>query len=300
MVLFAADHGVVASRVSAWPSQVTGLMVRNICTGGAASAVLCRQTGTELVVVNVGSADSAAGEKLDMAPGVSYRDRPIRRGTQNLAVEPALTVAEFEQALQVGREEARAAIRDGAQVLAAGEMGIGNTTPAACLAMLLAEVPLLQAVGRGAGSDDATLVRKREIVREAVQRAQLQFKAQPLTSIAAVAGLEIVAMAGFFLEAHAAHIPTILDGYVCTAAALIAEHIVPGVAQSLIASHLSVESGHAATLEFLRLEPFLRWDLRLGEGTGALLLMPLLEAAAAIVGCMATLQSLGIERNTQA
>ena len=172
-------------------------------------------------------------------------------------------------------------------------MGIGNTTPAACLAMLLAKVPLEYAVGRGAGADDDVLLTKRKIVSEAVERAQqLPLK----ESIAAVSGLEIVAMAGLMARASAAGLTIILDGYVTTAAALIAEQLQRGTAGNVIAAHLSAEPGHRLALTALGLQPFLEWDMRLGEGTGALLLMPLLDAAAAMVSNMATFADLGIHR----
>jgi nicotinate-nucleotide--dimethylbenzimidazole phosphoribosyltransferase len=185
------------------------------------------------------------------------------------------------------------------RVLAAGEMGIGNTTPAACLAMLLADVPLAAAVGRGAGADDATLKRKRQVVEQAVHRARQQWIHSPLAAIAAVGGLEIAAMAGLFAEAHEAGLTVLLDGYVAGAAALVAELVVPGTAGSMIAAHLSTEPGHHLVLQKLRLEPFLNWNLRLGEGTGALLLMPLLDAAAAITQEMARLQEVGISRKIE-
>jgi nicotinate-nucleotide--dimethylbenzimidazole phosphoribosyltransferase len=302
IVLFAADHGVAASGVTAWPSDVTRLMIQNIRSGGAASSVLARQTQTELVLIDVGSlGDEFAdnGQLGGSSSEVRYRSRRVRRGTRDLSVEPALTVDEFEQAFRMGCEEARGAAALGVRVLAAGEMGIGNTTPAACLAMLLGDVPLAEAVGRGAGADDATLDRKRQVVELAVKQAREQWSKDPMAAITAVAGLEIAAMAGLFAEAHAAGLTILLDGYVAGVAGLVAEFRVPGAAQSMIAAHLSAEPGHRLVLQKLRLEPFLHWNLQLGEGTGALLLMPLLDSAAAITKEMARLQDLGIRRKTQ-
>jgi len=302
IVLFAGDHGVATSGVSAWPTEVTRLMVNNILGGGAGSTVLARQTQTDLVLIDVGvQGDEIAvdGRAGGLAAGVRFRSRRVRAGTRNLSLEPALTINELEQAICVGREEARAAAAEGMRVVTAGEMGIGNTTSAACLAMLLADVPLAEAVGRGAGADDATLERKRQVVRQAVNEARRQWPGDRLAAVAAVAGLEIAAMAGFFVEAHAARQTILLDGYLAGAAALIAELLAPGTAQSMIASHLSAEPGHRLVLEHLRLEPFLNWNLRLGEGTGALLLMPLLDAAAAMTKQMASLQDLGITRKVE-
>lgn len=294
LVIFTADHGVASAGVTIWPSAVTSVMIRNMCAGGAASTVLARRTGTEAVLVNVGTLDDPVSEPPTIRSEICYRSRRVRAGTRNLAEEPALTVAEFRQAWDVGAAEARAAAGDQMRVVLAGEMGIGNTTSASCLAMLLADVPLLDAVGRGAGADDVTLDRKRHVVGRAVARARVLWNSDPLAAIAAVAGLEIAAMAGFFVEAHAAGMTVILDGSVASAAALIAENQSPGVSRSLIAAHLSTEPAHRAVLERLNLTPLLDWNLRLGEGTGALLLLPLLDAAAAMTSQMATLQSLGI------
>jgi nicotinate-nucleotide--dimethylbenzimidazole phosphoribosyltransferase len=290
LVLFAADHGVVAEGVSAWPSEVTGLMIRNILAGGAASNALARVTGTELILVDVG----ALSAPLPSRP--RYLLARVRPGTGNLAREPALSVAEFDQAWEVGAAQARQAAAEGMRVVAAGEMGIGNTTPASCLAVLLANVPLAQAVGRGAGADDATLERKRAIVDGAVRRTCALEGADIKASIAAVSGLEIAAMAGFYASAAAADLTVVLDGFIATSAALVAERLVPGTRDFLIAAHRSAEPAHAALLAQLGLAAFLdTWELRLGEGTGALLLMPLLDAAAAIVRDMATFDQVGIQ-----
>jgi len=288
-VLFAADHGVVAEGVTAWPAEVTTLMVRNIVAGGAASSVLARSTGTDLRVVDVGT----LGPPL--AESAGYACRRVRAGSRNLAREPALSPGEFDQAAAVGREEAAAAARDGAVVVAAGEMGIGNSTPAACLTALLAGVPAGAAVGRGAGADDPTLARKRAVVARAVDAARGRLAADPAAAVAAVAGPEIAAMAGFFQGAAELGLTVVLDGFIATAAALAAERLRPGTAGAMIAAHRSAEPGHAAALAGLGLEPFLdTWDMRLGEATGALLLMPLLDAAAAVVTGMATFASAGI------
>lgn len=287
-VLFAADHGVVAEGVTAWPAEVTGLMVRNIAGGGAASSVLARTTGTDLRLVDVGTL-------LAEPAGADYLCRKVRPGSRNLAREPALTADEFRAAVAVGREQAAEAAADGMAVVAAGEMGIGNTTPASCLTALLADVPPAAAVGRGAGADDGTLARKRAVVTAAVEAARPRLAADPERAVAAVAGLEIAAVTGFFQGAADAGLTVVLDGFVATAAALVAERLRPGTAGVMIAAHRSAEPGHAAALKALGLAPLLDgWDMRLGEGTGALLAMPLLDAAAAITSGMATFRSAGI------
>jgi nicotinate-nucleotide--dimethylbenzimidazole phosphoribosyltransferase len=226
LVLFAGDHGVVTEGVTAWPPEVTGLMIQTILNGGAASCVLARMTGTDLVLVDVGSQSAPQ----DPRPG--YVVSRVRQGTRNLAREPALTVEEFDQAWEVGAAQARQAAAEGMRVVAAGEMGIGNTTPAACLAMLLADVPVTEAVGRGAGADDVALARKRAVVEESVQRTCADFGADRKTAIAAVGGLEIAAMAGFYATAAAAGLTIVLDGFIATSAALVAEVTHPALRNS--------------------------------------------------------------------
>jgi nicotinate-nucleotide--dimethylbenzimidazole phosphoribosyltransferase len=289
IVLFAADHGVVAEGVTAWPASVTHLMVQNIVNGGAARSVLARTTGTELRIIDVGTLGPELG------PRANYLCRKVRLGSRNLAVEAALTVKEFEQAIAVGREQAVAAARDGMRVVAAGEMGIGNSTPASCLTAMLADVPVETAVGRGAGADDAVLARKRTAVSAAVAAARPRLRTEQVAAIAAVAGLEIAALAGFFMAAAEQRLTVILDGFIATSAALIAERLRPRTASAMIAAHRSAEPGHAAALDALGLVPMLEnWEMRLGEGTGALLLVPLLDAAAAIITDMASFDAAGI------
>lgn len=288
LVVFAGDHGVVAEGVTAWPATVTGLMIDNILRGGAASSVLARATGTDLVLVD-------AGSRAEPHPDhPAYRDGRERAGSRNLAREPALTPEEWDRAMALGQREAERARDDGMRVVAAGEMGIGNSTPAACLAALLLDLPAGRTTGRGAGADDPTLERKRTVVEAAVGRARGILAAEPRRALASVAGWEIAAMAGFFVGARELGLTAVLDGFIASAAALAAEHLYPGTARGLIAAHRSAEDGHRAVLAALGLEPLLDWEMRLGEGTAALLVMPLLDAAAAIVRDMATFEQLGL------
>lgn len=297
-VLFAADHGVVAAGVSAWPSTITRLMIDNIRAGGAASSVLARESGTELRLVDMGSLPHVATDPIPTPSSASchtsFRDASIRSISGNLHDEPALSPEEFERAIRVGREEARLAADDGMKVVLAGEMGIGNTTPASCLTMLLANVSLADAVGRGAGADDETLLRKREVVKTAVERVRKTGQVTQAESLASVGGFEIAAMAGFFIEASEQGLTVLLDGYVSTAAALVAQTLAPDCVQSMIASHQSAEPGHRGALRALGLTPMLDWQLRLGEGTGALLLVPMLDAATAVCSQMASFVDLGL------
>lgn len=291
IVLFAADHGVVASGVSAWPSAVTALMVRTIVAGRATSTALATAHHCELRVVDVGVAAS-----LEDLVATNFRRARVASGTRDLSRMPAMTSAEFDAAWQVGASEAREAVERGYAVLVAGEMGIGNTTAAACLTSLLVGTSPEQATGRGAGADDAVLATKSRIVLDATARARALLATDPRSAIASVAGFEIVAMAGFFAAAAQLRAILLLDGYVATAAALIAERLQPGVARCLIASHLSAEPGHRSALAALSLSPLLQWDMRLGEGTGALVALPLLDSAAALLRDVATLEELGAGR----
>lgn len=278
LVLFAGDHGVAASGVTAWPSSVTGAMIGMICAGRACSSALAGAQDADLRLVDVGSLSATAN------PPAFFRDARIAAGTADLSRGAAMTPEAFDAAWTIGEEEAHLAHAGGFKVLIAGEMGIGNTTPAACLTLLLTGAEL--ATGRGAGADDAMLARKSAIVEAAVARAR---PLEPKAAIAAVCGFEIAAMAGFFAQAARQGSTILLDGYVTTAAALIAEHLQPGTAAHMIAAHLSAEPGHRAALDALGLEPLLEWNMRLGEGTGALTALPLLDSAAALMSDVALL-----------
>lgn len=286
LVLFAGDHGVVERGVSAWPSQVTGLMVGTILMGRATSNALAAAHDCSLRLVDVGVASPRVVD-----PPPFFRDARVADGTQDLSTMPAMTSAQFESAWKVGADEAERAIADGNRVLIAGEMGIGNTTPAACLTMLFTGADANTAVGRGAGADDSTLQIKRSIVTAAVAAAR-----PSRASIEALSGFEIVAMAGFFASGARLGATLLVDGYVATAAALIAEHLQPGSVKRMIAAHRSAEPGHSAALASLGLEPLLDWGMRLGEGTGALVALPLLDSAAALLRDVAALSELGVAR----
>lgn len=285
LIVFAGDHGVVSEGVGLWPDTVTTTMMGLMLQGRAGSAALARGAGADMVLVDAGSKSSGLS-------GGSYRDWRVACGTANLAQVPAMSLAQFEDALAVGARAAAEAARDGVRVVALGEMGIGNTTPAACLAALLARVPAELVVGSGAGGTPQTLARKQAVVAEAVGRVRAI--ANPREAIAAVAGFEIVAIAGCIAEAARRGITVVLDGFIVGAGALIAQALDPVALdpvalRSCIAAHRSAEPGHALVLERLGLEPFLEWELRLGEGTGALLLLPILDAAAALLRDVATL-----------
>ena len=286
LVLFAGDHGVVARGVSAWPSEVTGLMVGTILMGHATSSALAAAHECSVRLVDVGVASTRVA-----SPPPFFRDARIANGTQDLSTQPAMTDVQFDAAWQVGADEAEQAVSEGNRVLIAGEMGIGNTTPAACLTMLFTGIPADIAVGRGAGADGAILQTKRAVVAAAVGSSR-----PSRAALEALAGFEIVAMAGFFARGARLGATLLVDGYVATSAALIAEHLQPGTARSMIAAHRSAEPGHGAALESLGLDPLLDWSMRLGEGTGALVALPLLDSAAALLCDVAALSELGVAR----
>lgn len=291
LVLFAGDHGVVAQGISAWPSAVTGMMVATIAANRATSSALAAAHGCGLRLVDAGT----LGPPL-AAPPPFYLDAAVARGTADLSKVPAMSGDEFAAAWAIGVAEANAAVEQGCAIIIAGEMGIGNTTPAACLTMLLAGVPLGDAVGRGAGADDLTVARKQVVVADAVARAEPMLAADQAKAIASVAGFEIVAIAGFFAEGARRGATLLLDGYVTTAAALIAERLAPGTAAAMIAGHRSAEPGHAAALARLGLDPLLDWGMRLGEGSGALVALPLLDSGAALARDVALLADIGAAR----
>lgn len=280
LVVFAGDHGVVAAGVGLWPDTVTTEMMRLMLAGRASCSALARSAGAEMVLVDAGS----KAPSFD-APG--YRDWRVARGTANLADGPAMDLTGFEAALSVGARAATEAAAEGIRVLALGEMGIGNTTAAACLTALLAEAPAASVVGPGAGATPETHARKLAVVEAALARARAM--ADRRAAIAAVAGHELVAMAGCLMEARRRGLTVVLDGFLAGAAALVAQAQDAGSLDAAIAAHRGAEPGHAIALAKLGLEPFLDWDLRLGEGTGALLLLPLLDGAAALLTEVATL-----------
>lgn len=282
LILFAADHGVVADGVSAWPQAVTGAMMAAIAAGKATSSALAAAHDCDIELIDAGSAFPQAGA-APPPPGL------LAGGTRSLAQGPAMTAEQFAAAWALGEVAARRAADDGVALLLLGEMGIGNTTPAACLTMLLADADGDVATGRGAGCDDDVLARKRAIVTAAAARAASMLADEPRAAIAEVAGFEVIAMAGCFAEAARRRMTLLLDGYVATAAALVAERLCPGSVRMMIAAHRSAEPGHEAALAALGLEPLLNWEMRLGEGSGALVALPMLDSAAALIGKVALL-----------
>jgi len=286
VVVFAADHGVVAEGVSAYPQEVTFQMVHNFLNGGAAINVLARLVGAGVEVVDV-------GVNHEFEPGMKLVSRKVAYGTRNMAKEPAMTREEALRAVWVGVERAQEAVEDGVDVLAPGDMGIGNTTAAAALTTVFTGRPAGAVTGRGTGVDDQTLSHKVAVINRAIALHKVTGD-DPLGALAAVGGLEIAAITGFILAAAAARRPVVLDGFIAAAGALVAVRLVPAVADYLVAGHRSVEPGHQIILDHLGLKPLFNLQMRLGEGTGAVLAMNLLEAGVRIYREMATFAEAGV------
>jgi nicotinate-nucleotide--dimethylbenzimidazole phosphoribosyltransferase len=292
LVICAGDHGVAAQGVSAYPQAVTAQMVANFLTDGAAANVLARQMGARVVVVDAGVA-SELPSHADLVSG------KIAPGTADISQGPAMTRRQATAALQLGLDIADNQISLGLDLLAAGEMGIANTTPASALISALTGHPPAETVGRGTGIDDNALAHKVEVVQRALQANQSLDTADGMSVLAALGGFEIGAMAGLMLGAAAARVPAVIDGLISTAAALVAQAFRPRVTDYLIAGHRSTEPGHIYALSALGLEPLLDLGLRLGEGTGALLAFPVVEAAARTLSEMATFAEAGVSDKDQ-
>lgn len=286
VAVFAGDHGVVGDGVTPWPQEVTGQMVASFLAGGAAINVLARHAGAEVVVVDVGVVHPPE-------PDERLLRRRVRAGTDSLASGPAMTPGQARQALDVGVEVAERGVAGGSRCLVTGDMGIGNTTPSAALIAAFSGRPAGAVTGRGTGVDDATLAVKTRIVEAAVARVAGR---EPLEVLAELGGLEIAALAGFIVGGAAQRVPVIVDGVTAAAALVTAEALVPGVAAWCLAGHRSVEPGARVALDFLGLEPILDLGLRLGEGTGAALALPIVQAAAKVLGEMATFDGAGVTR----
>ena len=279
LLVFAGDHGLTAEGVSAYPSAVTQAMVATFLAGKASANGFAAAVGAQLRVVD-------AGVDGELPAHPSLLAEKIRRGTRNAAVEPALTAGEVTQALEVGARIARDAVAEGFEILALGEMGIGNTASAAMLMHRLAPAPLAECVGRGTGHDDAGLAHKLATLERAAARSSAT---EPLEVLAEFGGLEIAMMAGAVLGAASARVPVLVDGFIGSAAALAAIRLAPAAKDYCVFCHRSAEQGHRRMLEALDVEPLLDLGLRLGEGTGALLALPIVRAASRLLSDVASL-----------
>lgn len=282
VVVFAGDHGVTRTGVSAYPAEVTGQMVDNIAEGGAAINVLADIAGA-----GVRAVDIAVDRDGPVGP---YR---VRRSSGNIATEDALSAEEVTRAVEIGRQIADEEVDAGADLLIAGDMGIGNTTAATTLVAAVTGTEPVAAVGRGTGIDDATWSRKTSAVRDALYRSRA-VHSDPMGLLAACGGADLAAIAGFCAQAAVRRTPLLLDGLVVTAAALIAEQLAPGARSWWQAGHRSPEPAHTLALAHLRLEPIVDLGLRLGEGTGAAVALPVVRAAVAALCSMSTFDDAGV------
>lgn len=286
ITVFAGDHGVTAEGVSAFPQVVTAEMVRNFARGGAAISVLAEEWKARLEVVNVGTVQA-----LEELSGVL--DARVGPGTANFVHEPAMTVAQLHDALAAGHHAAERAAIGGAHLFVGGEMGIGNTTSATAVACALLNLPATRLAGPGTGLDAAGVGRKAQAIERALARHRGD---RPLDALQRLGGFEIAALAGAYLRCGQLGLPVLVDGFITTVAALAAVRLQPELAAWLFYAHRSAEPGHRQLLDALGVEPLLALDMRLGEGSGAAVAVPILRAAAALHSRMATFAEAGVSR----
>lgn len=290
VILAAGDHGVVAEGVSAYPQEVTPQMVYNFLRGGAGINVLARHAGAEIVILD-------AGVAADLEPHPLLRSVKVAHGTANMAVGPAMTREQAVRCLEIGIDAAREQIGEGADLVACGDMGIGNTTASSAITALVAGADPAVTTGRGTGLDDPGLAHKVEVIRRAIAVNNPDPR-DGMDVLTKVGGLEIGVLAGAMLGTAASHRPVVVDGFISGAAALIAWLISPAAKDYFIAAHQSVEPGHRVGLDAMGLTPLLDMGMRLGEGTGAALAMHLIEAAARCLAEMATFAEAGVSERS--
>lgn len=288
VVVFAGDHGVAREGVSAYPSEVTAQMVANIEAGGAAINILAEAAGATVRVVDMAVDRDESPTDVTMA-------HKVRRSSGNIATEDAMHLDEAIAAIEAGRRIADDEVDGGADLLIAGDMGIGNTTAATALIAALIGTEPVAAVGRGTGIDDAAWSRKTAAVRDALYRSRDR-RGDPVALLAACGGADLAAMAGFCAQAAVRRTPLLLDGVVVSAAALVADRLAPGARAWWRAGHRSPEPAHALALAELGLEPIVDLGLRLGEGTGAAVALPILRAAVSLLSSMATFTDAGVSQ----
>ncbi len=287
-IVMAGDHGVVEEGVSAFPQEVTPQMVLNFINEGAAINVLARQVGAEVKIVDMGIATDLQAKKVI--------NKKIKKGTDNMVKGPAMSRKEAIAALEAGIEVAGDAIKEGANIIGTGEMGIGNTTPSSAIIAAVTDINLDELVGPGTGIDSDSLQHKQQVIKKAIE-VNGPDPDDGIDILAAVGGFEIAGMAGVMLGAAAHKIPVIVDGLISGAAALIASKINKDVVNYMLPSHKSTEPGHINILHEIGLEPMLDLNMRLGEGTGAVLAMNIVEAATRIIKDMATFAEASVSNN---
>lgn len=289
IAIFAGDHGIASEGVSAFPQVVTGEMIRNFARGGAAISVLAKAQDALLHVYNCGTA-------YPIEPLTGVTDRSIAAGTFNFLQQAAMTETQCSQALAIGKEAVENALAQGCDLFIAGEMGIANTTPATAIASTLLSVDPAQITGRGTGIDDAVLAHKIEVIRQGIERHQIALTS-PLRTLQYLGGFEIAAIAGAYIAAAQAGLPILIDGFISSAAALVAVKHNPSVRDWMLFAHASAEPGHATMMQALAAKPLLDLGMRLGEGSGAGVAISLLRLACDLHNQMATFADAGISNN---
>jgi len=282
--VMAGDHGVAESGVSAFPAEVTPQMVLNFLNGGAAINVLARHAGCETKIVDM-------GVKSDFQNPPGLIDRKIGHGTKNIAQEPAMTEEETVKAVMAGIRLAEEAANDGTDIIGTGEMGIANTTPATAIFCALLGFSPRDITGSGTGLDEKGISRKAEVIQKALKKNE---PGSPLEVLMKLGGFEIAGLVGLILGGAKMNVPVVVDGFISTAAAVVAMEAAPCVRRKLFFAHLSNEKGHRMVLEKLGVKPILDFDMRLGEGTGAALAISVIDASLKIYNEMATFQSAGV------
>ena len=291
LLVFAADHGAANAGLSAFPQDVTWQMVENCLGGGAGANVFARQSGVSIKVIDAGVAH-------DFGPRSDLVDAKIApAGTRNYLSEPAMTREQCVAAIEKGAAIVRGLAAEGCNVLAVGEMGIGNTASAALLTHVFTGVPLIDCIGRGTGLSDAGLARKRELLAQAVARAKLPADTDAITVLSEFGGFEIAMMAGALLAGAEARMTLLIDGFIATSSLLAAARIAPSIREYCVFTHRSAEPGHLAQMRDLGGEPLLDLGFRLGEGTGAVVAYPLVCAALAFMNEMASFDSAGVSKS---
>ncbi|AFA48245.1 nicotinate-nucleotide--dimethylbenzimidazole phosphoribosyltransferase [Acetobacterium woodii] len=290
VITMAGDHGVVAEGVSAFPQEVTPQMVENFVKGGAGINILAKVAGAEVIVVDMG----VAVDMPELVNNGAIIDCKIDYGTKNFYKEPAMTREQAIAALEAGINVAAKVIEEqGVNLLATGDMGIGNTTPSAAILAVMAEYPVSSVTGRGTGIDNTALLKKIKVIRESINYHQPD-KSDPIDVLAKVGGFEIAGIAGVILGASYLKVPVLVDGFISTAGALIAKALCPQSLDYMIPSHQSEEPGHQLMWQALGLRPLLNLNFRLGEGTGAAVAMHLVESSARIMNDMLTFEDAGV------
>lgn len=287
LIVFAADHGIAKHGVSIAPSEVTQQMVMNFATGGAAVNVFCRQFGWQLDVVD-------AGMLAPVDDSFGIIEQRLGQGTEDFSEQPAMSMEQVQKGLELGSEVVKLKIQQGADLIAFGEMGIGNTSSASAIMSIILDIPAEKSVGAGTGIDETSLTKKQALIQQALDLHQVSID-EPLAILQAVGGFEITQICGGILAAAQQQVPVVIDGFICTAAAMIAKLINPSIQQYLIFAHSSDEQGHQKMLDWFDVNPLLQLGMRLGEGSGAALSLPIIQAAMSFYNDMASFEQANVE-----